>query len=51
VAGELDELVEYEGRRVPYWWAERVAIAMESGATQQEAQRTANEELKRRKEK
>jgi hypothetical protein len=44
-----DELIALpDGKRVPYWWAERVAIAMEAGATESEARRVANEELKRR---
>jgi hypothetical protein len=44
-----DELVTLpDGKRVPYWWAERVAIAMEAGASESDARRVANEELKRR---
>lgn len=44
-----DELIALpDGKRVPYWYAERIAIAVEAGASESDARRAANEEMKRR---
>lgn len=41
-----DDLVTLDGQRVPYAWAERVAICLESGIPLEQARRTADEQMR-----